>query len=56
MGSEKSPALNISPLDFADFLVNLPGGLYPDPDFDEILGTLSPDFDPGRFYLRNITT
>lgn len=56
IGERKGPGHNILPTDFADFLLNLPGGEDPRPDFEVILDCIGRDFDPGRFYFSNITT
>lgn len=56
IGARKNQGNDIAPTDFADSLLNLPGGSDPNPDFESILGSMGTDFDPGRFYFRNTTT
>lgn len=54
--SKKNQSLNISPADFADFLLDVPGGPGPCPNFEVLLLSIDLAFDPVKFYFKNVTT
>lgn len=51
--SQKNAVAGVDPNDFADFLLNLPGGRDPRPNLYELIPE-SGTFEPGAFFFKNI--